>query len=127
MELELNDVIGKNIKRLRKQKNMTIPELAEELEFAISTISNWENGKKTPRAGAVRKLADFFGVTINEITEDKSLREISRDMFKPQLVDINDFILDPSIRIVHNEHFLTLDERKLISRLIDAALQGDEN
>ena len=55
--------ISQNIKRLSKQSGMTQVELAEKLDVARSTITQWETGWSSPRMGMVQKLAGVFGVT----------------------------------------------------------------
>lgn len=59
--------ISQNIKRLRKQAGMTQVELAEKLDVARSTITQWETGRSSPRMGMVQKLAGVFGVTSAEM------------------------------------------------------------
>lgn len=59
--------ISQNIKRLRKQAGMTQVELAEKLDVARSTITQWETGWSSPRMGMVQKLAGVFGVTSAEM------------------------------------------------------------
>ena len=59
--------ISQNIKRLRKQACMTQVELAEKLDVARSTITQWETGWSSPRMGMVQKLAGVFGVTSAEM------------------------------------------------------------
>ena len=40
--------VGKNIKKIRKEKNLTQDDLAERLYCTRQTISNYENGKSEP-------------------------------------------------------------------------------
>lgn len=55
--------IGENIRRFRKQAGYTQEELAEKLDVARSTITQWETGWSSPRMGMVQKLAGVFGVS----------------------------------------------------------------
>ena len=53
------------IKQLRKQKNVTITELSKALGIPQSTLTNYENGKRTPRDQEVWQLiANYFGVSV---------------------------------------------------------------
>lgn len=54
-----------NINSLRKEKNMSMKELAKAIGVTEATISRWENEKTNPRMGQVQKIADYFGVTIS--------------------------------------------------------------
>ncbi|WP_172357958.1 helix-turn-helix domain-containing protein, partial [Lactococcus insecticola] len=53
----------KNIKSLRKEKGLTMKELAKILEVTEASISRWENGKTPPRFDKIKKLSDYFGVS----------------------------------------------------------------
>ena len=64
--------ISQNIKRLRKQAGMTQVELAEKLDVARSTITQWETGWSSPRMGMVQKLAGVFGVTSADMLAEDS-------------------------------------------------------
>ena len=59
--------IGKNIKNLRRSKDMTQEELAEQLNVTISAISQWESNKTMPDITLLPKLAIIYGVSTDEI------------------------------------------------------------
>lgn len=67
---DLKDIFASNLERLRKQKNISMIELSEEIGVSQSTISDWENGKKMPRSGSIQKLADFFQVQKTELLSE---------------------------------------------------------
>lgn len=54
--------IAGNIRKLRTGHGLTQEELAEKLDVARSTITQWETGWSSPRMGMVQKLANVFGV-----------------------------------------------------------------
>lgn len=62
-------MIGKQISLLRKKYNLTQEDLAIKLGFSKQTISNWETGLKTPRMGAIQKMANLFNVSKSFIIE----------------------------------------------------------
>lgn len=64
--------ISQNIRRLRKQAGMTQVELAEKLDVARSTITQWETGWSSPRMGMVQRLAGVFGVTSADMLAEDS-------------------------------------------------------
>lgn len=43
-----DNITGKNIKMLRKQKQLTQKELADMLGYGYTAISNYENGRNEP-------------------------------------------------------------------------------
>lgn len=59
--------IGERIKELRKQKGLAQWELAEEIGSAQNTISGWETDRTEPTIFNCIVLADYFGVTLDEL------------------------------------------------------------
>lgn len=55
--------IGENIRNLRKARNLTQEELAENLGVSSQAVSKWENGMGMPDISMVIPLAHFFGVS----------------------------------------------------------------
>ena len=66
-------MIGNKIRELRKKRNLTLDELAKNLNnrypdtinFNKGKISKWENDKEEPRLSSVRVLADYFDVPLD--------------------------------------------------------------
>lgn len=61
--------IAQNIRFYRKQLGLTQEELANMLSGKKSLISNYENGYSTPDIYTLCKLADIFGITLDELVE----------------------------------------------------------
>ena len=59
--------VGKNIKKLRKEKNITQDQLAEQLHVTRQAISNWEIGKTQPDIETLSAMAEYFEVTVEEL------------------------------------------------------------
>lgn len=56
---------GVILKELRKGKNLTGEELGNLLNVTKVAISNWENGNRTPDTEMLKKIADFFDVSVD--------------------------------------------------------------
>lgn len=75
--------IGNNISALRKEKGITQEELARALGLSAQAISKWENNSSCPDVSLLAPIADYFGVTVDDLLradEDK----IIRDKIKPE-------------------------------------------
>lgn len=59
--------IGSFLKELRKEKNLTQENLAEQLNVSNRTISRWETGSNMPDIGMLVEIAEFYDVSIPEI------------------------------------------------------------
>lgn len=55
--------IGKIIKYLRLEKNLTQLQLAKEIEVSQKAIDYWEREVNEPKASYIIKLAKFFQVS----------------------------------------------------------------
>jgi transcriptional regulator with XRE-family HTH domain len=70
------------IKQLRKQKNITIAEIARKLKIAPSTYREWEQGRLI-KGEPYMQLADIFEVSLSElITGDGGRESILSDLNK---------------------------------------------
>ncbi|EKZ0111225.1 helix-turn-helix transcriptional regulator [Enterococcus faecalis] len=90
-------MIGTQISLLRKKFGLTQEDLANKLGFSKQTVSNWETGLKTPRMGAIQKIADLFNVSksfiIEGIDESKnsSIEKIYNQLESPRQQKVYDF------------------------------------
>lgn len=56
---------GENLQKLRKEKNISQEQLAEELNVSRQTIGKWENGVTYPETECLIQISDFFEVSID--------------------------------------------------------------
>ncbi len=59
--------IGTNIKRLRVNKGVTQEQLGESLGVSGQAVSKWENESALPDIQFLPKLAEYFGISIDEL------------------------------------------------------------
>ncbi|UOQ85023.1 helix-turn-helix domain-containing protein [Gracilibacillus salinarum] len=68
-------MIGKNINRIRKKKNLTLSELAERADISKSYLSNIErNLNDNPSIHIIEKLADVLEVDLITLLDEKKPR-----------------------------------------------------
>ncbi|MDU6483120.1 MAG: helix-turn-helix transcriptional regulator [Paeniclostridium sordellii] len=58
---------AKNLKYLRKKKNISMKELADKVGLSRSALSNYENGNRLPEFESMIKLALYFECSIDEL------------------------------------------------------------
>lgn len=64
--------VGEKIKRLREEKGMSLPELAEKSGFSSALLSQIENHMISPPLGTLIRLGQAMDVSIGYFFEDKS-------------------------------------------------------
>lgn len=63
----MNQILGNTIARLRKEKGLTQEQLASELNISYQAVSKWENGVSSPDLSNIKRLAEIFDVSIDEL------------------------------------------------------------
>ncbi|MBN2878577.1 MAG: helix-turn-helix domain-containing protein [Clostridia bacterium] len=58
--------------KLRKQMGLSQEELGFQLDVTRQTVSKWELGETTPVMDKLVEMADFFGLSIDELVRDES-------------------------------------------------------
>lgn len=66
-------MIFNNIKRLCEQQGITITELERSVGLASYTIGKWRN--VSPTIGNLKAVADFFGVTVDELIREEAVND----------------------------------------------------
>ena len=57
------------LRELRESHFMTQTEVAAACAVTVTTVSNWERGEQQPRIVLIRKLAEVFQTTPQEIQQ----------------------------------------------------------
>ncbi len=71
----MNLRIGENLKRLRREKDLTQEELSAHLGISFQAISKWERGESYPDITILPALSNYFKVSIDELV---GMEEIKR-------------------------------------------------
>ena len=67
--------IGAFLKTLRKEKNLTQEQAAEQLGVSNRTVSRWETGTNMPDISLLMEIAELYGVSIPELIEGERKSE----------------------------------------------------
>lgn len=62
--------IYKKYSELRDEFEVTDYEVAKKTGVSTSTLTNWKYGRYNPKTEKLKKLADYFGVSIEYFLED---------------------------------------------------------
>ena len=60
-------MIGKNLRRIRKQRGFTLKAIAEAVDSSIGYIYEIETGSKTPSLFMLQKLAVALDAPVNDL------------------------------------------------------------
>lgn len=68
----LKENISKKITYYRKLNNLTQSELAEKINYSDKSVSKWERGDGIPDIFVLTKIADLFGITVNDLIYEET-------------------------------------------------------
>ena len=83
--------IGAFLRELRKEKDLTQEQLAEQFGVAARTVSRWENGNNMPDLSILVELADFYGVDIRELIDGERKSEIMTEGVKKTVERVSEY------------------------------------
>jgi len=63
-------LLYENIVTLCKERNVSIARLERECKFGNATVRGW--AVSSPSIANVQKVADFFGVTVNDLLAERT-------------------------------------------------------
>lgn len=92
-ERRKNMNIAENIKRLRKQHNLSQEQLAEKLNVSRQSVSKWESGLAYPEMDKVLQICKMFNVNIDDLF-NQDIKEVNKDKQGKNLINkyIDDFL-----------------------------------
>lgn len=61
------------LRERREQKNLTLQEVSEAIDYEVSSLSRVERGRQTLTLAIAKKLATYYGVTIDELILDEDV------------------------------------------------------
>ena len=67
--------LSENLKKIRKDNNLSQEQLAEKMEVTRQTISNWELNETAPDINQAKQLSKIFNVSLDELT-DNNIKDI---------------------------------------------------
>lgn len=100
-----------NLKNLRKQRGITQRDLAKYLGVSISTFSGWETGVYEPDHAHLCKIADYFGVTVDELLGRSPQLFDDARVERPEVLDLFE-----QLNVAEQERALGYMERMLEER-----------
>lgn len=71
MTKTFNEIVGENIKRIRKARNITQKQLAYKMRCGINSISNWEHGNYAPSSYYILYLSKVLNCTTDELLKQE--------------------------------------------------------
>lgn len=76
--------LGEELRRLRRYRQFTLSVVSEQTGLSVSFLSDVERGRTKPSLDTLQKLADCYGVTMNDILKNvESAQEDTKPVYPP--------------------------------------------
>ena len=72
--------LGESIYRLRTEKNLSQGDLANALDVSRQSVSKWENNSAVPELDKLIRMAQIFGITIDELVTGSETRKAEKQV-----------------------------------------------
>ena len=67
----MDTILAENMKRLREKYNLTQEIVAVSLGVPDLVVYRWEAGREYPDKRMIKKIAEFYEISVNELLENK--------------------------------------------------------
>jgi hypothetical protein len=104
--------VGKNIKKIREQKGLMQKEVASVADMQASNYSKIESGQRDVSVEALDKIANSFGMTVDEIIHFE-------DAKTPKPVKVEDKTANEKVLLISQ---LEDEDKQAVYRIIDGML-----
>lgn len=100
--------VGSFLKELRKERNLTQEQFAEQLGVSGRSVSRWETGINMPDISLLVEIAEFYDVSISEIIDGERKSEKMNEEVKETALKLSDYTGTINKTIRKRLFFLTI-------------------
>ena len=83
--------VGSFLKELRKERNLTQEQFAEQLGVSGRSVSRWETGINMPDISLLVEIAEFYDVSISEIIDGERKSGKMNEEVKETALKLSDY------------------------------------
>ena len=92
--------IGALLRELRKERNLSQEQLAEQFNVSTRSISRWENGNTMPDISIMIDLADYYEIDLRELLNGERKSENMTENMRETLDMIADYSAEEKAKLV---------------------------
>ena len=118
------------LRRLRKQDNLTQEELANKLGISKSTISMYERGEREPDFERLETIADFFNVDMNILTgyiAPNDLVRVVGGWMTSKAAALAAGISEDELSLIYAYRRASLADKQIVDNIIERYLEQEKS
>lgn len=93
---------GEKLRKIRQERNLTQPDLAEQLGIEQSWLSKLENEKSLPSSDLLDRICQIFGLTLEQLLADLDPHYVRNQL--ASLPEVRGLLQEKRYTLVHNAH-----------------------
>ena len=103
-------VFSTNLQKLRKERKLTQEDFADDINVSVTSISDYENGRKEPGYLTVQAMAEAFEVSIDELCGNTPQVQFQKKLEKSCIYTILTFLeyVKPQVHVTDKKITLTI-------------------
>ena len=94
MKTNARKIFTENLKHYMNIKQKSQSDISKALDIPLSTVSSWYNGASYPRVDKMQALADYFNISMRNLTDKQNNNLIPSNIVNIPLYKPNETILD---------------------------------
>ena len=98
--------IGRFLKDLRKEKNLTQEQLAERFQISRRTVSRWETGSNLLDLDILIEMADYYDVDLRELLDGERKSEKMNKELEETVLKVADYSNEEKQKLTKRMHWL---------------------
>ena len=98
--------IGRFLKDLRKEKNLTQEQLEERFQISRRTVSRWETGSNLPDLDILIEMADYYDVDLRELLDGERKSEKMNKELEETVLKVADYSNEEKQKLTKRMHWL---------------------
>ncbi len=88
MKLEFNE----KLQELRKNRNLTQEQLAEQLYVSRTAISKWESGRGYPSIDSLKEISKYYDVSLDDLLSNEEILKVAEEEHENKLHHFTDIV-----------------------------------
>ena len=118
--------VGKFIKKLRKENNLTQKDLADKYGVTYQAVSKWENGINLPDVSLIREMSKDFNISVEDILDGEIKTNSKKNNLIPFIAIIVGLILliIIAVLLINNKNNKSFDFKTFSSLCSEFKVSG---
>jgi len=118
---KVDNIFGERLRKLRREKDVVLVDLAKHLDTTQSTLSKYENGQRIPNIDVLEKIAKYFNVSTDYLIGNVNSRKETT-----KYPDADKFIKEIREEVAKYGYDIKGKSNEDIAKMIVKALKLDE-